>query len=268
MLSIGCDDRREDRDVAGHVQRCLRELEIAGYIRRERTPRCRVIWLLWRCERPVAGAISSPIPPVVETTVGDDARGPQDYPVTYPPRRGVAHPTSRHGPRRRDYSHGPPRRNSPAPRQRAPNVLVLNAKLVTWTLRALLSTPDHHPVIPTPTVSPAPLLDELRTIPGADAGMVRVVANRLAAWLMDIASLGYYISVLAKAAAGVIPVEAIVAAYNAATKAKGSPRRPGAIFCYTVNNYVKPPSPSEIRSPQARVGPPPPTGDNIPRLGM
>ena len=88
--------------------------------------------------------------------------------------------------------------------------------------------------------------------------MVRVVANRLAAWLMDIASLGYYISVLAKAAAGVVPVEAIVAAYHAATKAKGIARRPGAIFCYTVNNYVKPPSPSEIRSPQARVGPPPP----------
>ena len=95
----------------GHVQRCLRELEIAGYIRREQTPRCRVIWLLWRCERPVAGAISSPIPPVVETTVGDDARGPQD--TRSPILLGAESPARPVGAGAGDYSHGPPRRGVP-----------------------------------------------------------------------------------------------------------------------------------------------------------
>ena len=46
----------------GHVQRCLRELERAGRIERERTaavPNGRRIWLLWRCtgDRAVRGGI-------------------------------------------------------------------------------------------------------------------------------------------------------------------------------------------------------------------
>jgi hypothetical protein len=105
---------------------------------------------------------------------------------------------------------------------------------------------------PTLAQSPAPvrpILEELKTIPGADAGRVRVVANRLAAWLMDLASLGYYISVLAKTAAGVIPIEQLIAAFKAGDRAKESARRPGAIFCWTMANYVKPPLPSQINQP-------------------
>jgi hypothetical protein len=82
---------------------------------------------------------------------------------------------------------------------------------------------------------------------------VRVVANRLAAWLLDIASLGYYISILAKCAAGAIPAEAIVAAYHAATRAKESARKPGAIWVWTLNNWVQPPKPSEVRYYQTRT---------------
>jgi hypothetical protein len=49
----------------GHVQRCLRELERAGRIRRERTaavPNGRRIWLLWRCPGDRAGARRDPAP--------------------------------------------------------------------------------------------------------------------------------------------------------------------------------------------------------------
>jgi Helix-turn-helix domain len=49
----------------GHVQRCLRELERAGRIERERTdavPNGRRIWLLWRCPGPRAGARRDPAP--------------------------------------------------------------------------------------------------------------------------------------------------------------------------------------------------------------
>ena len=45
----------------GHVQRCLRQLELAGWIRREHTsavPSGRRIWLLWR--RPDAGQGARP----------------------------------------------------------------------------------------------------------------------------------------------------------------------------------------------------------------
>ena len=49
----------------GHVQRCLRELELAGRIVRERTdavPNGRRIWLLWRCPGGRAGAQPDPAP--------------------------------------------------------------------------------------------------------------------------------------------------------------------------------------------------------------
>lgn len=49
----------------GHVQRCLRELERAGRIERERTdavPNGRRIWLLWRCPGGRAGARRDPAP--------------------------------------------------------------------------------------------------------------------------------------------------------------------------------------------------------------
>ena len=49
----------------GHVQRCLRELELAGRIRREPTaevPNGRRIWLLWRCTGDRAGARRDPAP--------------------------------------------------------------------------------------------------------------------------------------------------------------------------------------------------------------
>ena len=75
------------------------------------------------------------------------------------------------------------------------------------------------------------------------------MANRLAAWLLDVASLGFYISILAQAAAGAIPVERLIAAFKAGDRAKESGPRPGAIFAWTFNNWIKPPLPSEINRP-------------------
>jgi hypothetical protein len=66
---------------------------------------------------------------------------------------------------------------------------------------------------------------------------------------MDMTSLGYYISVLARAAAEAIPVEQLIAAFKAGDRAKESARRPGAIFAWTFNNWIKPPLPSEINQP-------------------
>jgi hypothetical protein len=49
----------------GHVQRCLRQLEDAGWIHRQRTdevPTGRLIWLAWRCPTTSKGAQRSPAP--------------------------------------------------------------------------------------------------------------------------------------------------------------------------------------------------------------
>jgi hypothetical protein len=49
----------------GHVQRCLRQLEAAGYVAREHTaevPSGRRIWLLWRCPDGGRGARPAPAP--------------------------------------------------------------------------------------------------------------------------------------------------------------------------------------------------------------
>ncbi len=49
----------------GHVQRCMRRLEQAGWLRRERTdevPNGRRLWLLWRCDGGRAGAQPGPAP--------------------------------------------------------------------------------------------------------------------------------------------------------------------------------------------------------------
>ena len=47
----------------GHVQRCLRQLEDAGWIARQRTdqvPTGRLIWLAWRCPTTSKGAQGDP----------------------------------------------------------------------------------------------------------------------------------------------------------------------------------------------------------------
>jgi hypothetical protein len=245
----------------GHVQRCLCELEQAGYIRRERTPRCRIIWLLWRCDQPIV----QPSTPPVADPPGRPVAQPPSRPVASPANRPVASPPIRAGAESPisagAQSHSAPARNEPVvsePDEGTRNVHETSTSLpsisnatqnghATPLVTSAPVPPATSPMLPTCPVRP--ILEELKSIRGADAGRVRVVANRLAAWLMDMTSLGYYLSILAKAAAGLVPIEALVAAFQAATRSKESARHPGAIWVWTLNNWVKPPLPSQINQP-------------------
>lgn len=125
------------------------------------------------------------------------------------------------------------------------------------------------PGVPTPIPAPIPaepLLDALKAIPGATPDRVRATACRLAAWLDDQGSLGFYIATLARVAASGDPdsLARLLAAFAAGSRAKGSARRAGAVFAWAYANWVRPPRPSEIRyAPQQRSvpatqqGPPP-----------
>ena len=72
---------------------------------------------------------------------------------------------------------------------------------------------------PIPALRPAtaqrPLLDELKTLPGAGPDQVRRVAWRLGHALGDTVSVGFYITVLAQVVSGSAPVERLLAAYRA-----------------------------------------------------
>ena len=264
----------------GHVQRCLGELEQAGYIRRERTPRCRIIWLLWRLgeapptpaqsdTRPVAQSPSRPVAQSPSRPIRAGAQSPSrpvragaQSPILLGAQSGCAPALTEPVVSEPDVETRYVERNAtstslPSIPDTAKNghttPLVASPPAPPLTGPALTpapasgtcAIPDRTSDIPTVR----PILEELKTIHGADAGRVRVVANRLAAWLLDVASLGYYIAVLAKAAAGMVPVEALVAAFQAATRSKESARRPGAIWVWTLNNWVKPPLPSQINQP-------------------
>ena len=78
----------------GHVQRCLAELEQAGYIRRERTPRCRIIWLLWRLDESAPTPAQADDRPVAQAPIRPIA-SPPTRPVAQAPSRPVAQSPSR-----------------------------------------------------------------------------------------------------------------------------------------------------------------------------
>ena len=94
-----------------------------------------------------------------------------------------------------------------------------------------------------------PLNEELKTIPGADQSRVRAIAWRLAHHLTDLASVAFFVLVLGRGAAGSAPVERLLAAFRAGSKAKGRAQKPGAIFAWTWKNWQPPPKPSEINRP-------------------
>ena len=231
----------------GHVQRCLGELEQAGYIRRERTPRCRIIWLLWRLDDSAPTPTQPDTRPHPQSPMRHGASAPS-RPVAQSPSRPVR--AGAQSPGRAGAQSG----CAPALSELVVPELDVGTRNVDRndTSTSLPSIPDTakngyttplvaSPLVPTAlptsvdtsttgcgnqvTAAPTPvrpILEELKSIRGADAGKVRVVANRLAAWLTDLASLGYYISILAKAAAGAVPVERLIAAFKAGDRAKES----------------------------------------------
>jgi hypothetical protein len=78
---------------------------------------------------------------------------------------------------------------------------------------------------------------------------VRAIAWRLAYHLADVASVAFFTLVLGMVAAGSAPVERLLAAFQAGSKAKGRAQKPGAIFAWTWKNWQLPPKPSEINRP-------------------
>jgi hypothetical protein len=103
-----------------------------------------------------------------------------------------------------------------------------------------------------PTAPVPPLLEELQTIgPDTTPATVRRLASRLCAILHDPGSLGFYIATLGKVVAGTLSVPCLLAAAKAGIGSVGRAQRPGALFCFTLNNYVQPPLPSQVRYYQA-----------------
>jgi hypothetical protein len=94
-----------------------------------------------------------------------------------------------------------------------------------------------------------PLQDELKALPGADSKRVRSVAWRLAHFLGDMGSIGFFLTVLAQVVAGAASVDRLLAAFAAGMKAKGRARKAGAVFAWAWKTWTPPPKPSQINRP-------------------
>ena len=101
-----------------------------------------------------------------------------------------------------------------------------------------------------PDPARGPLKDALKALPGAPQDQVRQSAWRLAHYLTDTASIGFFLSVLGLVCQGLTPVERLLAAFTAADRSRGKARKPGAIFAVTWASWQPPPRPSEINRPQ------------------
>jgi hypothetical protein len=115
-----------------------------------------------------------------------------------------------------------------------------------------------QPTIPLADQTVPPILEELKAIgPASNPAQVRRVAWRLANHLRDVASVAYYLTILAQVVAGVA-VERLVAAFMAADRAVGKVRKPGAIFATTWASWQPSPLPSQVRYYQQPSHPPAP----------
>ncbi len=101
-----------------------------------------------------------------------------------------------------------------------------------------------------PDPAPGPLKDALKALPGASPDQVRQSAWRLAHYLTDTASIGFFLNVLGLVCQGLAPVERLLAAFMAADRSRGKARKPGAIFAVTWTSWQPAPKPSEINRPQ------------------
>lgn len=261
------------------VRTALAALQRTGWIRIDlgsQQPNGRKIWLTWRlpggmpggmpADRPVPGTeapaprtrasvtgvpgphASMHVPGIRQVCDTPQPAGPSPRPADPPPQPAGSTPRpagpeeERSEEREERYVTRPNSHPIPTPALAVPAATQQSSQPARGAVPGM-------PAAQAPSVPAKPLPDELRALPGADPDRVRRVACRLAAWLADPGSLGYYLSVLAKVAAGGDPdaLERLMAAYRAGTRAKGSARRAGAIFAWTHANWVRPPRPSEIR---------------------
>ena len=134
----------------------------------------------------------------------------------------------------------PPAVKSPAPAQ-SPTPLVAQSPAPPVAPDVRLENNDRNVV--------RPILEELKAVgPTSTPDQVRRVAWRLAHHLQDVASVAYYITILAQVVAGVA-VERLVAAFKAADRAVGKVRKPGSIFATTWASWQPKVLPSEINRP-------------------
>jgi hypothetical protein len=98
----------------------------------------------------------------------------------------------------------------------------------------------------------------LKSLPGAPPDRVRALAWRLAYFLRDQASIGFFVMVLTLVSTGAAPVDRLLAAYQAGDRSRQSARRPGSIFCSVWSGWQPPLKPSEINRPQYYQAPSPP----------
>ena len=128
---------------------------------------------------------------------------------------------------------------------------------VTPTVPVPAPTPTLPTSVGTQPPTPAePLLDELKALgPTTPPDQVRRLAARLCAALHDPGSLGGYITAIGKVVAGTLSREKLIVAVKAGLKAVGKARSAGAIFMWTLANYMSPPKPSEVRYYQTRTTP-------------
>ena len=78
-----------------------------------------------------------------------------------------------------------------------------------------------------PDPAPGPLKDALKALPGASQDQVRQSAWRLAHYLTDTASIGFFLSVLGLVCQGLAPVERLLAAFTAADRSRGKAQARG-----------------------------------------
>ena len=245
----------------GTVRRCLKRLEDLGYIRREfvqatsANPTGRLIHLTctepdWprptldtperRCAPTPERRAHPPRAPMRRTPV---RRALTDVRISEFEERNVT-----------DF-HSPPQTNptehscctqiphtTPQVRPTAPKV----ASTPPTPAVAALGTDTHASA---PTISPRPLKDEFKTLPGSSPDRVRTLAWRLAHHLQDVASIGFFIMCLGLVASGSVPVERVLAAFVAADRSRASARKPGAIWTTVWMGWQPPLRPSSINQP-------------------
>ena len=223
------------------VQYSLRRLVAAGWIRSVPDPTNatgRRLVLLWRSQPdlpippispPVAPPVQAPAPPPVQPAA-PNIRRDEDRRYVTRSRTHQSLASSLGGPLNPTQPSPVPVLPSPESPQPAPE------------------SPRTAQSAPYPGPQACPLIDDLKAVPGAAPDFVRRTAFRLATFLGDLGSAGYYLSILARVAGGEVDsLERLLAAYAAGSKAKGSARKPGAVFCWAFGNWVRPPKPSEIR---------------------
>jgi hypothetical protein len=258
----------------GHVGRCLKELEVAGIIKRTRSGVGRTIWLLWRttpgCDAPCLGADKSaastpdyaPARSSTQGTHPEFRAGAESGSAPARSEQSVLNELENRNVRNETISHPTEDPDTPTPAPTPPlpatsTPLPVSTPILAPNPAPVAAPPIHRPPAPTQSVGPVmPLLDELKSVgPGTAPGEVRRIAARLCAALCDPGSLGGYIATISKVVAGTLSRDRLISAYKAGLGSVGKARSAGAIFQYTLANFVPPPKPSKVRYYQTRTQP-------------